>query len=960
MNDTKHNAGQHAPPRVAQAIYRFSGLIILAWLAIAAVLSLMVPSLEQVEEEHAVSLSPQDAPSFQAMTRMYERFNESDSEDVAMLVLEGEQPLGDDAHRFYDSVIRQLREDTVHVRHIQDFWGDRLTRGAAQSPDGKAAYAQLNLAGGLDRALANESVDIVREVVERTPAPQGVRAYVTGPAAVSADVGRSGNGSILLITVVSMAVAFVMLLIVFRSFITTFLLLVTVVIQLQVARGFVAFLGDHGVVDLTTYVINLLVTVGIAAGTDYGIFFIGRYQESRQAGEDRIAAYFTTYRSVAKVVLASGLTISGAIFCLSFTRLPFFQPLAVPGAIGILVAVSVSLTLIPAVIAAGSRIGLFEPKDTIKTRRWRRIGTATVRWPGPIFVASLSIALVGLLALPAYQPSYSDEKFIPKDIPASVGLAAAARHFPDSRMAQPDILMIESDRDMRSPADMLVLEKLTKRVFAVPGVSEVQSITRPEGKPIEHTSIPYMMSAQSASQKLSQPFQKDRIADMLKQADEMTLTINLMRHMQGLMQQMVDTTHHLTGTTHELKDITSDLRDHIADFDDFLRPIRNYFYWEPHCFDIPACWALKSIFESLDGVDQVSDKMQELVKNLDHLDTLLPQMLASFPQLIQIMENQKTMMLTMYSTMSGMITQQEDSGDDPMAMGRDFDAAKNDDSFYLSRQDFENPDFQRVLKIFLSEDGKAARMLILQRGDPATPEGMSLVEPIRIAAEEALKGTPLESAKIYLGGTAAGTKDLVDGSRYDLLIACVAALCLIFIIMVIVTRAVVAALVIVGTVALSLGASFGLSVLVWQHLLGIQLHWAVLSMSVIVLLAVGSDYNLLLVSRMKEELDAGINTGIIRAMAGTGKMVTAAGLVFAFTMGSMVVSDLLSISQIGTTIGMGLLFDTLVVRAFMTPSIAALLGRWFWWPQKVRPRPASSMLRSVGPRWLVRSLLLRD
>jgi RND superfamily putative drug exporter len=54
------------------------------------------------------------------------------------------------------------------------------------------------------------------------------------------------------------------------------------------------------------------------------------------------------------------------------------------------------------------------------------------------------------------------------------------------------------------------------------------------------------------------------------------------------------------------------------------------------------------------------------------------------------------------------------------------------------------------------------------------------------------------------------------------------------------------------------------------------------------------------------------------------------------------------------------LFDTLIVRSFMTPSIAALLGRWFWWPQIVRPRPASQMLRSSGPRPLVRALLLRE
>jgi putative drug exporter of the RND superfamily len=125
-------------------------------------------------------------------------------------------------------------------------------------------------------------------------------------------------------------------------------------------------------------------------------------------------------------------------------------------------------------------------------------------------------------------------------------------------------------------------------------------------------------------------------------------------------------------------------------------------------------------------------------------------------------------------------------------------------------------------------------------------------------------------------------------------------------------------------------------------------------------LAVGSDYNLLLVSRMKEELSAGINTGIIRAMGGTGKVVTTAGLVFALTMASMAVSDLLIIGQIGTTIGLGLLFDTLVVRAFMTPSIAALLGRWFWWPQLVRPRPASALLEPLAPRWVARRYLLGE
>lgn len=93
-------------------------------------------------------------------------------------------------------------------------------------------------------------------------------------------------------------------------------------------------------------------------------------------------------------------------------------------------------------------------------------------------------------------------------------------------------------------------------------------------------------------------------------------------------------------------------------------------------------------------------------------------------------------------------------------------------------------------------------------------------------------------------------------------------------------------------------------------------------------------------------------------MAGSGSVVTSAGLVFAATMSSFIFSDLLILGQVGTTIGLGLLFDTVIVRLFMTPSVATLLGRWFWWPQRVRPRPASTMLRPYGPRSAVRQLLL--
>ena len=805
----------------------------------------------------------------------------------------------------------------------------------------------MNLAGDQGEALANESVRAIRDIVERTSPPPGVTAYVTGPAPLMADMNAAGDDSMLKITVVTVAVILTMLLFVYRSFVTVILLLIMVGVQVQVARGVVAFLADHGVIGLSTFATNLLVSLGIAAGTDYGIFFLGRYHEARQSGEDRITAFYTTYQGVTKVVLGSGLTIAGAMLCLSFTRLPYFQTMGVPGAIGMLMVVAVAVTLVPAGIVVGGRLGLFEPKRKIAVRRWRRLGTAIVRWPAPILAATCALALVGLLALPAYQTSYNDRLYVPQDISANVGYSAAERHFPQSRM-MPEILMIESDHDMRNPTDFITLHKLAKAVFAVPGISRVQGITRPEGTPIERTSIPFLLSVQSASQRQILPFQQERIKDMLSQADRMTTLITLMQKNYELSMQLYNVTHRMIATTHELEETTNELRDSIADFDDFFRPLRNYLYWEPHCFNIPVCWAIRSIFETLDGVDSITLKMRALTTELDKLDVIMPQIFAEMPKMIAIMKSMRTMMLTMHSTMSGTMTQMQELSVDANAMGQAFDAAKNDDSFFLPPEVFDNEDFKSAMGLFFSPDGKAMRLMISNRGEPGSPEAMSRVEAVRTAAEEALKTTPLSDAKIYLGGTSATYKDMQEGSTYDLLIAGVAALILVFVIMLIITRSVIAALVIVGTVALSLGASFGLSVLVWQHILGIELHWLVLSMSVIILLAVGSDYNLLLVSRMKEEIGAGINTGIIRAMGGTGRVVTAAGLVFAFTMMSMVVSDLRIIGQVGTTIGLGLLFDTLVVRAVMTPSIAVLLGRWFWWPQKVHPRPQSAVHRLAG------------
>lgn len=936
--------------KIAHAIRVLAVPIVLGWVALTVMTNLFVPSLEAVGEANSVSMNAHDAPAFIAMQRIGKNFEEFDSDSNAMVILEGEQPLGDEAHRYYDNLIKAFRDDPEHIEHVADFWSDPLTAAGAQSNDGKAAYVQLYLRGNMGETLANESIAVVREIIEKNPPPPGVKAFVTGGAAMNADQRVAGDKGAAKATLATLVVIFIMLLIVYRSIATTILILLMVFIELGSSRGIVAFLGDIGVMGLSTFATSLLTLIAIAAGTDYAIFLIGRYQEARGAGEDRETAYYTMFHGTAHVVLGSGLTIAGALLCLKFTRLPWFQTMAIPCAVGIFVAVMAALTLGPAVVVIGGRFGLFDPKRAIASRGWRRIGVVVVRWPGPILVATCALALVGLLALPGYKTDYDGRHFMPDDTPANIGYAAADRHFDSARM-NPELMMVESDHDLRNSADFLVINKIAKAIFRVPGIARVQTITRPDGKPIDHTTIPFLLSMQGTTNQLNQKYNQDRMADMLVQADAMQKNIETLTRMSELTQQMADITHSMVAKTKAMTVDVAALRDNISNFDDFFRPMRNYLYWEPHCFNIPVCYSIRSIFDTLDGVDIMTADIEALLPDLEHLDSLMPQLVALMPAQIQTMKTMKTMMLTMYASQKGMQDQMAAQQENSSAMGDAFDESMNDDSFYLPPEVFENEDFKRGIKNFISPDGKSVRFIIEHEGDPASPEGIARINAIKQAAKEAIKGTPLEGSTIYLGGTAATYKDMHDGSNFDLIIAGMSAATLIFIIMLLITRSVVAAAVIVGTVLLSLGTSFGLSVLVWQHILGIRLHWIVLVMSVILLLAVGSDYNLLLVSRFKEELHHGLKTAIIRAMAGSGSVVTSAGLVFAATMASFVFGDLLSIAQVGSTIALGLLFDTLIVRSFMTPSIAALMGRWFWWPQRVQtPASRRRMQKVFGDR----------
>ncbi|MGC2656191.1 MAG: RND family transporter [Mycobacterium sp.] len=937
---SEHRASEHRikRPFIPRMVRVLAIPIIVFWALIAVTTNTFEPKVEDVAVELAGPMVPHYAPSQRALLHIGEKFHESNSTNLTMVVFEANRPLGDQDHHYYDDLMRRFERDTKHVQYVMDLWGKPFTAAGAQSVDGKSTYVLLRLAGDIGQIQANQSVDAVRNIIAKDTPPPGLKVFVSGAAPLASDTLSIANASLNNVTIVTICLIIVMLLLVYRSPATLLVPLAGVLIEMLVAKGIVATLGHLGYIELSSFAVNIVIALTLGAGTDYGIFLMGRYHEARQAGESREDSFYIAYRGVAPIIIGSGLTIAGACYCLTFARLNYFHTMGPAVAITMLFTIAAAMSLGPALLTVGSLFGMFDPRSAAKAHLYRRIGASVVRWPVPILAASSAVVMIGAIFVPTYRQNYDDRQYQPRSAPANLGFAAADRHFSKSKLFS-EMLMIETDHDMRNSADFISMDRVARALIRLPGVAMVQGMTRPLGRPLEHASIPYLFTTQGSGNGQQLPFNREQNLNTDQQADIQAHSVAVLRKEIVFFQKVSDELHQTALTIADLQKVSEDVRDDVANLDDFFRPIKSYFYFEKHCFDIPICWTFRSVFDTIDQIDKLTEDINYARISIEEVDKTFPKIIAQLKATADDTEALQAKLVNSYGSADLQSLATEQTFDDSINVGNDWDKSRSDDFFYIPHEGFDNDDVKTGEKLMMSPDGKAARFIVTHEGDAMGPEGVEHVERFPEAITTILKETSLAGARVYIGGSGANDKDIKEYATSDLMIAAIAAFVLIFLIMMFLTRSLLAALVIPGTVAFSYAGAFGLSILVWQHLIGLHLHWLILPLSFIILVAVGSDYNLLLIVRVRDEIHAGLHTGLIRALGSTGGVVTSAGLVFAFTMLAMLSSDLRTIGQLGSTVCIGLLLDTLIVRSFVVPSILSILGPWFWWPTLVRRRP---------------------
>ncbi|MGP5361803.1 MMPL family transporter [Brachybacterium tyrofermentans] len=243
---------------------------------------------------------------------------------------------------------------------------------------------------------------------------------------------------------------------------------------------------------------------------------------------------------------------------------------------------------------------------------------------------------------------------------------------------------------------------------------------------------------------------------------------------------------------------------------------------------------------------------------------------------------------------------------------------------------------------------------IQAQGPPGTPapeptvvDGKVLVQgtltdaPDSSAAEQTVRDLRAvldqEDFAEIVGGVTATSIDTNDASAHDRTLIIPVVLVVILLILMLLLRSILAPVLLVATTVLSFGTALGVAALVFNHLLDFPgADPAVPLFGFVFLVALGIDYNIFLMTRVREEaLQHGTREGVVRGLAVTGGVITSAGLVLAATFAALAVIPILFLAQIAFIVAFGVLLDTFVVRTLLVPALAHDLGRVIWWPSKL-------------------------
>jgi putative drug exporter of the RND superfamily len=578
--------------------------------------------------------------------------------------------------------------------------------------------------------------------------------------------------------------------------------------------------------------------------------------------------------------------------------------------------------------------------------------------------------------------NYDERKTLPGSVESAVAYAAMARHF-DVDSIVPEYLFVQSPHDLRNPKALADLEQMAQRVSQLPDLAMVRGITRPNGESLEQARLAYQ--AGEVGNKLNDASHQinghtEDLNKLTHGADQLANALGEVRNQVGQassgVRGLVGALDSLTSVQNQLSALSANSAE-IKDPATWAGPILTALNNSPACDADPACVTSRSQLQRLASTrNGVFDKLAELSQQLNAVRSLVGGGAGGVHARLGALQQGASQLADGSRQLADGVQQLVDQtkkmgaglGDaSGFLLAMKYDAwAPTMAGFYIPPQILTQDDFKKAAGVFISPDGHAARYLVQTKLNPFSIAAMDQVNSITDTARKAQPNTALSDAKISMAGLSVGLRDTRDYYNNDMRFIVIATIVIVLLILIALLRAIVAPLYLICSVVISYLSALGIGVIMFQFILGQELTFSIPGLTFIILVAVGADYNMLLISRIRDESPHGVRSGVIRTVGCTGGVITAAGLIFAASMFGLLFASITMMVQAGFVLGMGILLDTFLVRTVTVPAIATLVGRGNWWPSRPEGRRSSrrrtrnrlpKIRKALTPRFVTRRRL---
>lgn len=981
--------------------YRFRYLIVVAWI-VGAVLALrFTPSLASQGTADQAAFLPPSAPSAAAEKALEQAFPGSTSASSATITFSRDAGLTGADRAYLDSFAAWVRSPDAPqtlrsaVKSVDTPTSRPELASMLEASDGRLELANVNLNISSAGDQAAEVVAALRDHAATT-APSGLAVHVTGTAGITTDYMQAIKASTDSTTMVTVILVLVILLLIYRAPLAALVPLVTIGGAFEVSRGVLGLLSAAGW-QISSLLDTFVVVLVFGVGTDYTIFLISRYREEVREGDWHDASR-RTVRRIGAVISASAATVIVGLGAMAFGQFEMIKSTGPALAVTIFVTLVAGLTLAPALLGIfghylfwplHARTGAEGEPDGV----FARLATFVTGHPGAV-TATLVIALaIPALYLPQMRTNFDTLAELPATSDARVGFDVVTAHLGKGTLVQSTGLIDAGPQgDILAPAALARLRETLAAVSGTEGVGSVTSLITPNGdrevpdgfRPsIQLTTIADSFagssdgssrtSSSSDASSLLDPMLSTGLSDALDYVDALGLAFPDVAARAEFrsataaiadVQSIVERAKAQSVVAAQLRTLASALvspaamasgtsggssdRALIADYLDELSTAY------PEVGALPAfrqATAAAATLRRAPTATAASDAAGALDQLAVHFDarpdaTLAARSLSGTPSALEARREATAAFDALpvaFRGLAGLFAGRPDDLFIPVGLGGS-----------------GGEDLQKAIDAFVSADHTATRFYVTAKDDPYSTTSFGVVrraQEILTASAPGFGG----GASAFLGGPTAQFSDVQSVLQSDFQRVGVITIVGILIVLILLLRAIVAPLYLVATVLLSYASAVGLSAWLfqgWMRQPGVSFYLPLLVF--VLLVALGSDYNIFLMHRVREESETRpLRDGIRIASGRTGAVITSAGLILAGTFGSMATAPLGVLFQIGIAVAIGVLIDTFLVRSILVPAITTLVGERAWWPSGARlggwlvppaTAPGSAVLASAEER----------